>query len=104
MKKLLLWLIIVSMIAVFSLAGCKAEAAEEVTEEEAVPAEEEPAEEDTDELEEVAAEVHNYLGVTYYDKGMYDEAIAELKKAIEIDPNFAEAHYNLGAAYYDKGM
>ena len=36
------------MIAVFSLAGCKAEAAEEVTEEEAV---EEPEEEVFDELE-----------------------------------------------------
>lgn len=52
MKKVFLWLIIVSMIAVFSLTGCKVEAAEEVTEEEVV--EEPVAEEVTDELEEEA--------------------------------------------------
>jgi len=52
MKKLFLWLLIVSMIAVFSLAGCKVEAAEEVTEEEAV---EGPVEEEvTGETEEAA--------------------------------------------------
>lgn len=48
MKKVFLWLIIVSMIAVFSLAGCKAEVAEEVTEEGVV---EEPVEEVVEEEE-----------------------------------------------------
>ncbi|GAH20364.1 unnamed protein product, partial [marine sediment metagenome] len=48
MKKPLLWILIVSMIAVFSLAGCKAEVAEEVTEEGVV---EEPVEEVVEEEE-----------------------------------------------------
>ena len=43
-------------------------------------------------------------GIAYANKGMYDEAIAEFKKAIEINPNFAMAHSNLGAAYINKGM
>ncbi len=48
--------------------------------------------------------VLNDLGLAYHDKGMYDVAIAELKRAIEINPNLAEAHYNLGNTYYKKGM
>lgn len=48
MKKVFLYLLIVSVISVFSLTGCKAEAAEEVIEEEAV------VEEVTEEPEEVA--------------------------------------------------
>jgi len=43
-------------------------------------------------------------GTAYYHKGMYDEAIAEFKKAIEIDPEFAEGYTNLGSAYAAKGM
>jgi len=35
---------------------------------------------------------------------MYDGAIAECKKALEINPNYAEAHSNLGVAYGDKGL
>ena len=45
----------------------------------------------------------NSLGAAYYDKGMYDEAIAEYKRAIEINPNDAEAHNNLAVTYYHKG-
>lgn len=50
MKKVFLWLIIISMVAVFPLVGCKAEVAEE---EETTPAEEEatPAEEEKEALE-----------------------------------------------------
>ncbi len=53
MKKIFIWLLVISMIAVFSLAGCKEEAAEEeeaapAEEEEAAPAEEEVAEEEVD--------------------------------------------------------
>lgn len=33
---------------------------------------------------------------------MYDEAITEYKKAIEINPSYAKAHYNLTIAYYYK--
>ena len=38
-------------------------------------------------------------GTAYLNKGMLDEAIAEYKKAIEINPNDAMAHNNLGLAY-----
>ena len=44
------------------------------------------------------------LGAAYYGKGMYDEAIAEYKKALEINPNDIAAHNNLGGAYSHKGM
>jgi tetratricopeptide (TPR) repeat protein len=33
----------------------------------------------------------------------YDDAIAEYKKAIVMDPGFALAHSNLGNAYQQKG-
>ena len=35
---------------------------------------------------------------------MIDEAIAEYKKAISINPDFAEAHLNLGITYYINKM
>ena len=35
--------------------------------------------------------------------GRTDEAIADLEKALEIDPNYAEAHGNLGNAFLRKG-
>jgi uncharacterized protein (TIGR02145 family) len=59
LKKIFLCLLIISIIAVFSLAGCKAEAASEVTEEEA---EEEVAEETTEEVtEETAGETEEEI-------------------------------------------
>ncbi|MGB7834623.1 MAG: tetratricopeptide repeat protein, partial [Xanthobacteraceae bacterium] len=33
----------------------------------------------------------------------YDEAIAQLRKTLEIDPTFYYAHYNLGMALQRKG-
>ncbi len=48
--------------------------------------------------------IHLFKGGTYHDKGMIDEAIAEYKKAIAIDPNYVSAHHLLGIACHDKGM
>lgn len=38
---------------------------------------------------------HNNLAVVYYNKGLYEEAIQELEKALNIDPNFTLARNNL---------
>ena len=50
---------------------------------------------------------HNNLAVVYFNKGLYDEAIEELKKALQIDPHFTLAKNNLeyvlkNSGYYDK--
>ncbi|KAB2833450.1 MAG: tetratricopeptide repeat protein [Candidatus Brocadia sp.] len=49
-------------------------------------------------------EVYNEIGDLYLRKGMYDEAIEEYKKAIEVDPNCVIAHFNLSIVYDKKGM
>jgi len=46
---------------------------------------------------------HGNLGAAYTDKGMIDEALAEFKKAIEIDSSSGTTHYNLGNCYYGMG-
>lgn len=38
---------------------------------------------------------HNNLAIVYYNKGLYDESIEELEKALEIDPTFVLARNNL---------
>ena len=40
------------------------------------------------------------LGIAYHNKGMYDEAIVEYKKVVEINPEYSVAYYNLGLAYF----
>ncbi len=49
---------------------------------------------------------YNDIGVYYIEKGMYDEAIPYLKKAIEAKnyKNYEFAHFNLGRIYVIKGM
>jgi len=42
---------------------------------------------------------NNKLGLIFYSRKLYDEAIAEFKTAIDIDPNFSEAHKNLSLTY-----
>lgn len=42
-------------------------------------------------------------GMNYYKEKQYDEAIAEFKKALEINPNFAEGFYVLGYTYCSIG-
>ena len=38
------------------------------------------------------------------DARRYDEAIAQYRKTLELDPNFSTTHYFLGRAYEAKGM
>ena len=38
---------------------------------------------------------HNNLAIVYYNKGLYTEAIEELEKALELNPNFVLARNNL---------
>ena len=49
------------------------------------------------------AGIHNGLGNVYCDLGRHDEAIAEFKRAIELDPSFAHPHNGLGSVYRDLG-
>lgn len=53
-------------------------------------------------LEPKNATVHQYLGVTVGKKGWLSGAEDELRKALEIDPNYAEAHFNLAVFYLQR--
>ncbi len=46
-----------------------------------------------------AARTRNYLGVALAELGWLMGAEAELRKAIELDPEYAEAHFNLALVY-----
>jgi superkiller protein 3 len=49
--------------------------------------------------------VHLSLGRIYYsEKGLYYEAVAAYKKAIDLDPEFLDARMGLGEVYEDKGL
>lgn len=41
---------------------------------------------------------NNKLGLVFLKRNLFDEAIAEFERAVEIDPDFGEAYNNLGAA------
>lgn len=39
------------------------------------------------------------LGWIYFQQGQYNQALAQYKRAMDIDPNYYPAYYNLGLAY-----
>jgi tetratricopeptide (TPR) repeat protein len=47
-------------------------------------------------------EVLNNRGVTYIGLRRYDDAIADLERAIELRPDYAEAHANLGRTHLER--
>jgi len=49
------------------------------------------------------AEAYTFLGWTYHFQGKLDEAIAECKKAIQIDPDFGNPYNDIGAYLIEKG-
>jgi tetratricopeptide (TPR) repeat protein len=46
---------------------------------------------------------HNNLGVLYYNKGLYEEAVAAFMRALELDPRMQVAQRNLEIAYASSG-
>jgi len=49
------------------------------------------------------AGAHNNLGVLYYNKGLYQEAVSAFMKALELDPSMRVAQRNLEIAYFNTG-
>src|SRR5260370_24422601 len=49
------------------------------------------------------AEAHTFLGWTYHFQGRVDEAIAECKRAIELDPEFGTPYNDIGAYLIELG-
>ena len=47
---------------------------------------------------------HNNMGLVFYDRGSYDEAIRHFEKSIEISPNVAMTYGNLGLAFSRQGQ
>ncbi len=44
-----------------------------------------------------------YLGLVYFEREMYEDAVELLNKAINVGPNLYEAYYYLGKAYQKQG-
>jgi len=49
------------------------------------------------------AEAHTFLAWTYHFQGKIDEAIAECKRAIQVDPDFGNPYNDIGAYLIDLG-
>jgi tetratricopeptide (TPR) repeat protein len=43
------------------------------------------------------------LGLVYYKKGFYDNAIGEFSDSLKLRPDNAMVHYHLGLTYFEKG-
>jgi len=52
----------------------------------------------------VLAAAHNNRGVDYNNARLYDQAIADLTKAIALQADFPEAYSNRGISYHEKGF
>jgi tetratricopeptide (TPR) repeat protein len=49
------------------------------------------------------AEAHTFLGWTYHFQGRIEDAIAECKRAIELDPDFGNPYNDIGAYLIELG-
>jgi len=49
------------------------------------------------------AEAHTFLGWTFHFQGKIEEAIAECKRAIEVDPDFGNPYNDIGVYLIDLG-
>jgi Tfp pilus assembly protein PilF len=49
------------------------------------------------------AEAHTFLGWTYHFQGKLDDAIAECRRAIELDPEFGNPYNDIGAYMIEQG-
>ena len=49
------------------------------------------------------AEAHTFLGWAYHYQGKIDEAIAECKKAIQLDPSYGNPYNDIGAYLIERG-
>ena len=49
------------------------------------------------------AGAHNNLGVLYFHKGLFEEAVAALTRALELDQKMLVAQRNLEVAYFSSG-
>jgi tetratricopeptide (TPR) repeat protein len=52
----------------------------------------------------IVENTHYMIADIYRLQGQFDDAIIELKKGLEINPNMGEAHYWLGKCYEEKGL
>ena len=50
----------------------------------------------------MTAEDHYYTGIDLFGEGKFDEAIAQYRRALELDPKFTDALHGLAQASYAK--
>ena len=50
-----------------------------------------------------SADLHNILGLSFAQRGRFEEAIAEFRDAMRLDPESAMTHWHLGAALASGG-